>query len=142
MAADDVHLWIRQRAIRHSRGFQEQLKADVFLTAARNLLDQGLSVAADNVWLPQSLERFRDELSALAPIRFVRLTCRRAVNHARDDTRSPGARMGDRVDELGEILEAIDWPSFVATIDSSNQTVAQTLARIDSVEPLSMRAPA
>ncbi|MDB5324582.1 MAG: hypothetical protein JWM57_151 [Phycisphaerales bacterium] len=142
VAADDIHLWIRQRSIRRSRGFQEELKANVFLAAARNLLHQGLSVAADNVWLPPSLDRFWQELSPLASVRVVRLTCRRDINHVRDDTRSPGARMGDRVDELGAILDAVTWPSFVTTIDTSDETVVETLARIDAMPPVARSEPA
>ncbi|MFT3789288.1 MAG: hypothetical protein QM770_24425 [Tepidisphaeraceae bacterium] len=128
--ADDIHLWIRDRPLHRARNYQEELKLAVTITAAERLLEQGLSVAVDNVWYPPMLHRLRDTFSVKAPVACVRLTCARAINRARDMAR-PVGRMGARVDELGNEMDTLDWPDWLMTIDTSAMSVDETLATID-----------
>ncbi len=127
---DDMHLWIRVREIRHSRDFQEAWKTRVSITAAIGLAEQGLDVAIDNVWKPAACIELKDVLSKAADVKFVRLACDRQQNHERDQRRTGGAVMGPRVDTLGDELNALAWPDFVRTINSTGLSVEQTLSVI------------
>ena len=127
---DDVRNWIRVYTQRRAHDYQQDLVAEVALLAAERIIAQGLPVAIDNVWMPPVLGRLRAALVALAPTRVVRLTCDRTTNRARDAGR-PVGRMGERVDVLGDQIDATEWPAWVTTIDSSGLGIEDTLDRVE-----------
>jgi predicted kinase len=130
--ADDMHLWIRVRDRRRLHNYQERWKAAVAIAAAQGLLEQGLDVAVENVWFPASCALLRDALTAHAAVHVVRLVCERAENRDRDARRPANARMGPRVDVLGDEVDAQAWPEFLRVVDTSGQSVAATMAAIDA----------
>ncbi len=127
---DYFRTWIRNPALQVADGFQEPLLARHAILLAEDYLAMGLDVAIDNVWTPDGLEVLRRQLGDKARLRFFWLTCAPAENHQRDDQRSPGDVMGRRVDELQAELEAIAWPDYVIKLDTTGQTVTQTLQTI------------
>ena len=129
--ADDMHMWITVRERRRDRGYQEKWKADIAMVAAKGLLEQGLDVAIENVWIPKTLERIRNALCDVASITFVRLWCRSTVNHTRDLQRPSNAVLGSRIDVLEAELAKLEWPGFVHTLDTSEQTLDETLRAIN-----------
>jgi hypothetical protein len=98
---------------------------------AEDYLSMGLDVAIDNVWTPKGLARLRERLNNRGRICVVWLNCSPKKNHRRDKQRSPSDVMGGRVDELQQELEAMDWPDYVTRLDTSGQSLDQTL---DSIE--------
>ena len=64
-------------------------------------------------------------------IRIVWLTCAPDENHKRDQGRSPSDVMGGRADELQAELDQIVWPECVIKLDTTGQTVEET---IDTIE--------
>ncbi len=128
---DAIRNWIRNPALITADGFQELLLARHAALLAESYLAMGLDVAIDNVWTPEGLDSLLCALSDKARVRVVLLTAAPAENHRRDRLRSPGDVMGARVDELQAELDALDWPAYVIRLDTTDQTVDQTLDAID-----------
>ncbi len=129
---DTFRTWIRNPALRTADGFQEPLLARHAALLAADYLAMGLDVAIDNVWTPAGLDFLRDQLSDRGRLRVFWLTCAADENHARDSRRSPSNVMGGRVDELQAELEGLDWPDYVVRLDTTGQTIDQTLNIIDA----------
>ncbi len=128
---DYFRTWIRNPALHAANAYQEPLLARHAILLAEDYLAMGLDVAIDNVWTPDGLEVLRRRLAEKARLRIVRLTCTAAENHARDERRSPSDVMGGRVDELRAELDALPWPEYVIELDTTGQTVVQTLQAIE-----------
>ena len=134
---DMFRTWIRNHSLRQADGYQERLLAKHVAALAEDYLSMGLNVAIDNVWIPKGLARLRERLNNRGRICVVWLNCSSKENHRRDKQRSPSDVMGGRVDELQQELEAMDWPDYVTRLDTSGQSLDQTL---DSIEK-SFRQP-
>ncbi|MCU0522402.1 MAG: GNAT family N-acetyltransferase, partial [Anaerolineae bacterium] len=98
-----------------------------------------LDVAIDNVWTPAGLAYLQEQLQDKARIRVVWLTAAPDENHRRDALRPPSDVQGARVDELQAELDALEWPEAVLRLDTTGQTVEQTL---DAIERAFDRDPA
>jgi predicted kinase len=136
---DQIRNWIRPHALRIRHGFQAQLVADTSIAAAHGLLSQGLDVALDNVWFPESMELLRKALMTTGSMRFIWLKCCSQENHRRDQLRGADGAMGDRVDELQCELQAVTWPDYVHVLDTSVLSVSDTVAAIELLPPVSCK---
>ena len=135
---DSFRTWIRDPSVRpfrstRSDGYQERLLAKHASSLAADYLAMGLDVAIDNVWTPAGLRWLEEKLSDRGRINVFWLNCSAEENHMRDGLRRPSDVMGSRVDELQQELDAMNWPSSVVRLETSGQTVAQTLDRIETL---------
>lgn len=128
---DVFRTWIRNPALMNSDGFQEMLLARQAVHLAEDYMALGLDVAINNVWTPPGLTFLRGQLGERARLRMVWLTCAPAENHDRDKSRAPSDMMGKRVDELQAELDALDWPADVVRLDTTGQTVNETVVAIE-----------
>jgi len=128
---DAIRNWIRNPALITADGFQERLLARHAALLAESYMALGLDVAIDNVWTPEGLDDLNHALGDRARVRAIWLTAAPAENHHRDHLRPPGDVMGARVDELQAELDALDWPAYVIRLDTTGQTVEQTLDAVD-----------
>lgn len=128
---DAFRTWIRNSQLRTADGYQEALLAKHASALSEDYLKMGLDVAIDNVWTPKGLALLKQRLCGKARIKIVWLNCSSSENHRRDKSRSPSDVMGGRLDELQQELERMDWPCDVQRIDTSEQSLEQTL---DSIE--------
>jgi len=136
---DVFRSWIRNPALIRAEGFQEMLLARHAALLAESYMAMGLDVAIDNVWTPAGLAYLREQLQDKARIRVVWLRAASAENHRRDEERPPSDVQGARVDELQGELDALDWPDSVIRLDTTGQSVEETL---DAIEALFGRSPA
>ena len=128
---DSFRTWIRDEELRLADGYQEDLLAKHAALLAEDYLAMGLDVAIDNVWTPKGLSFLRERLGAKARVRVFWLNCESDENHKRDETRSPPDVMAGRLDELQAELEQMDWPDSVTQLDTTRQSVGET---IDTIE--------
>ena len=129
---DVMRTWIRDEVVLRAEGFQEMFLARHACALAEDYLAMGLDVAIDNVWFPRGLDVLRERLSGRGRLVVFRLCCGSEENHRRDGRRSPSDVMGDRVDSLRDELEAVDWPDYVVDLDTSGQTLPETIERIEA----------
>ena len=87
----------------------------------------GLDVAIDNVWTPDGLATLLDRLGGKARVRIFWLNCAPEENHRRDERRSPSDVMAGRLDEVQAELEKMDWPECVVRIDTTGQSIDETI---------------
>jgi hypothetical protein len=128
---DMFRTWIRNRELRQAEGYQEQLLAKHASALAEDYLKMGLGVAIDNVWTPKGLALLHDRLHAKGTVRTFWLNCTSNENHQRDEQRSGTGVMGVRVDELQRELEGMNWCEYVVKLDTSGQSLDETLDQID-----------
>jgi GNAT superfamily N-acetyltransferase/adenylylsulfate kinase-like enzyme len=128
---DIFRTWIRSPVLITADGFQEMLLARQAARLAEEYMALGLDVAINNAWMPEGLAYLRQQLADRARVRMVWLVCDAAENHERDQRRSPSDVMGGRLDELQAELDAFDWPADVVRLDTTGQTVDQTIATIE-----------
>jgi len=136
ISGDAIRYWIRDQNLRAARNFQDQLVVRTAVTAAQELLAQNLDVALDNVWFPPAMQLLKQALSPAAVMRFVWLQCGETENHRRDQLRSTGDVMGQRVDELRRELESQIWPDYVHMLDTSSFSCEETVQRVESLPTL------
>ncbi|MBN1248481.1 MAG: GNAT family N-acetyltransferase [Anaerolineae bacterium] len=130
---DTFRTWIRNPALITSDGFQEMLLARQSVHLARDYMALGMDVAINNVWTPTGLAYLREHLAGEARLRMIWLICTPKENRARDQQRCPSEVMGGRVDELQAELDALDWPDGVIRLDTTGQTVDETIAAIEDL---------
>lgn len=131
ISGDEVREWIARHELEIADNFQEELVARVCASAARVYMAAGMDIAIENVWGPQSFAYFHRELGADARILAVWLRCHREENRCRDRGRLRALRMGKRVDELMDELESLPWPEWLHALDTTGQSVHETVAEIE-----------
>lgn len=124
---DAFRAWIRNRALRTADGYQESLLAKHACALAEDYMALGLDVAIDNVWTPKGLALLHARLAHKSRLRVFWLSCSSEENHQRDKQRPPSAVMGGRLNELQAELEAMNWPEYVTRIDTTGQSLDQTI---------------
>ncbi len=67
-----------------------------------------------------------------ARVRAFWMNCESEGNHRRDQLRAPSAVMGDRLDELQEELNHTDWPEGLQKIDTTSQSILETIDVTDA----------
>lgn len=130
---DRYRTWIRDRSLRVADGFQEALIARHAAALAEDYLEMGLDVAIDNVWTPAGITYLLDSLAGKGRVKVFWLCCSSEENHRRDNRRSPSDVMGGRVDELQDELEQITWPVCVERVDTTGQSLQQTVDELESM---------
>lgn len=128
---DSFRTWIRNKALRRANGYQEELLAKHAASLAEDYLAMGLDVAIDNVWTPEGLSYLMDRLGSRGNIRVFWLNCEPNENHRRDESRSPSDVMAGRLDEVQAELEQMNWPDCLIRIDTTGQSIGET---IDTLE--------
>ena len=129
---DTFRTWIRNHELRQAEGYQEQLLVKHATALAEDYLNMGLDVAIDNVWTPKGLALLHDQLHTKGTIRIFWLNCSSDENHRRDEQRSAPGVMGGRVDELQQELERMNWSEVVVKLDTSGQSLDETLDQIEA----------
>lgn len=130
---DAFRTWIRNPSLRRSDAYQEKLLAKHASALAIDYLAMGLDVAIDNVWSPAGLGWLEEHLDHIGRMRVFWLNCSPAENHRRDSSRPYSNVMGMRLDELQVELEGMSWPSTVVKLDTSGQSLDQTLEMIENI---------
>jgi len=124
---DVFRTWIRNPSLRIADGYQESLLARHAASLAQDYLDMGLDVAIDNVWTPAGITYLLDRLGSRGRVKVFWLNCSREENQCRDKRRTPSDVTGGRVDELQAELESMIWPECVERIDTTGQSLAETI---------------
>ena len=128
---DMFRTWIRNPLLRKADGYQMRLLAKHAGALAEDYLAMGLDVAIDNVWTPEGLERLRSRLDGKAWINVFWLNCLPEENHQRDQLRPSCAVMGGRIKELQKELEGMNWPDYVKRVDTTAQSLDETIEKIE-----------
>ena len=113
---------------------EEKFIANLSATIAIEYLNYGMSVAIENVWTPYGIEIIRNRLRNRTDIalKVIWLFCEMNENHKRDEQRVPKDQMKERVDIVNKELQGHDWPEDLVKIDSTNLSIAQTLALLEN----------
>ena len=128
--------WILKEDFPHWTREEEVFTAHLAAEVALAYLRFPMPVAIENVWSPVGLELLREKLAGdplVQSLKFVWLECALPENQARDALRPESDRMGRRVGVVRQELRAHDWPDYVARIDSSGLSVAETLRKINAL---------
>ena len=97
-------------------------------------LDNGFSVAIENVWTPKGLELLKINIGEHGLCaKFVYLTCDVEENTKRDQLREGDCPMKERVAIVHSELQAYSWPRYVHRLDTSGLTCEATLKQIDTL---------
>ena len=126
--------WIFNKEFPHCTEDEEKFTANLTATIAMQYLNYGMSVAIENVWTPCGIEIIRKRLLDITDIvvEVIWLFCELNENHKRDEQRMPKNQMKERVDIVNNELQGYDWPEDLVKIDSTNLSVAQTLALLEN----------
>ncbi|MEL7269571.1 MAG: hypothetical protein AAGL34_08355 [Bacteroidota bacterium] len=115
----------------------EPMVARLAWQSTKAYLDNGFSVAIENVWTPKGLRRLKDACDKNdVNAKFVYLTCGLQENKKRDQLRRNDCQMKERVALVRSELEAQNWPDFAHRLDTSGQTSETTLKQIDGLNVL------
>lgn len=113
----------------------EPMTARLAWQACREYLNNGFSVAIDNVWTPKGIQFLKNNMEqARLHATFVYLTCSLEENKQHDLLRPSKHQMKERVAIVHSELEAYSWPNFVHKLDTSGQLSTETLSKILSLE--------
>ncbi len=114
---------------------EENFIAKMSAMMATEYLKNGMSVAIENVWSPESIELIRKELFRMRglTIKTVLLKCDLEENHRRDQERVPENQMKERVKIVKEKLENYKWPSYVNVLDTTKLNFDEVFAELDKL---------
>ena len=126
--------WIFNKEFPHWTLEEEKFIANLSATIAIEYLSYGMSVAIENVWTPYGIEIIRNRLRNKTDIALnvIWLFCEMNENHKRDEQRVPKDQMKERVDIVNKELQGYEWPKDLVKIDSTNLSIAQTLALLEN----------
>lgn len=109
----------------------EPMVAHLAWQSTKAYLDNGFSVALENVWTPKGLLALKDSFDKHGmSATFIYLNCDLKENEKRDQLRPDDYQMNERVAIVRSELEIYDWPNFVHQLNTSGQTSKETLAII------------
>ena len=125
--------WIYKDDYPHWTEEEENFTSNLSVIMTFEYLNNGMSVAIDNVWTPKAIEEMRNELFRMnnLEVKTVRLICDLEENKKRDQQRVPENQMGDRIEIVTNELNGHKWPSYVQVIDTTNLSIEEVLAEIE-----------
>ena len=131
--------WIYQSSFPRWTPEEEKLVSSLAIATSHEYLKCQMPVAIENVWSPLGIQWLVEYLkhNALATsLKVVWLQCTIGENHRRDQLRIPDNQMKARVDVVNNELKAYTWPSYVKIVDSTTQSIEETLCEIEQCPPV------
>ena len=125
--------WIYKEDFPHWTEEEEKFTSNLSVIMATEYLQNGMSVAIDNVWSPNAIEEIRNELFRMRGIKVtaIRLTCDLEENQKRDQERAPEDQMKERITIVNDELNSHPWPSYIKVIDTTNLSTDEVLKLIE-----------
>ena len=125
--------WIYKEDFPHWTEEEEKFTTNLSVMMAFEYLNNGMSVAVDNVWSANAIDAMRNEFFRMSnlKVKSVRLVCDLEENQKRDQQRPPEDQMGERIEVVSKELDSYTWNSYVKEIDTTNLDVDAILKLIE-----------